>query len=604
MKLFEKIVLILIFVLFIPYVRAQNCIDHDGGLEYSVKSYVTFYGENYWDRCADSKILIEGYCNEDSNLILKIYTCPDSCYDGKCVSITTTTTSLITTTSTSSTTTSTEIPTTIGEECYLESVNIDTSHCRGTGVTCCAGDRIDITANYSGNCPSTAYLQMDLADNELNYDGSGCEVYDSFPIVDQFCNGLADIDGLGFFVMCSANTCTGSTQLPSGTYAVSAQDCIGKTINVGFGGLYKNGFPCDGANPVSNYAWTYVILGSITFGTDSQCGAGTTTTTIVISTTTSTVSITTTSISTSTSTTVPTTTIITTSTASTIPVTTESTTTTTPTQLSIETIPSSEKYNSCSNSYNIECNEIIRREVTKNQSYDEKDYYSFTLDEQKKVRIRINSTIIPDPDNPDVELFGDYDLYTKWDSSCPTVNEYYCDSDKTDCCNAREGTYDCGPCSFDIDENNNMNEFCPEDGEKILKPGTYYFFVYNYIGNAPYDVNLKCSDITQILTTTSLITTSISKTTTSISESVSESQPSITSTITTSVTTTIIKHGGGGGGGGGKIYPLNINSTILVAIIIAVVFLVIILSLMKFTKNKNQEPKPEDEEEESEESFY
>ena len=92
MKLFEKAVLILIFLLIIPIVNAQNCNDYDGGLNYFQKSYVRFYGVDYWDRCIDSKILIEGYCDQVGNLILTTYTCPNSCVDGACASITTTTT--------------------------------------------------------------------------------------------------------------------------------------------------------------------------------------------------------------------------------------------------------------------------------------------------------------------------------------------------------------------------------------------------------------------------------------------------------------------------------------------------------------------------------
>ncbi|MCX6821307.1 MAG: hypothetical protein NTW30_00865, partial [Candidatus Aenigmarchaeota archaeon] len=339
MRLLRKIILLLVFILIIPFCYAQNCIDPDGGQNYYQKSCVTFYGiENYYcDRCINSNILLEAYCEGD-NLIFKKYDCPlNSCVDGTCTSTTTTSTTTTTRTTTTTTTTTSTTTTTIStttitvEECYLNNVNIDTFHCSGAEGTCCAGDRIDVTAYYSGSCPLSAYLQLDIADNELNYDGSGCEVYDSSPIVDQFCNGLADIDGLGFVVTCSGGTCIGSTQLPSGTYAVPVPDCRGVRIDTGGAGLYKDGFPCQEDNPVSNYAWTNSISGSISFGIDLQCGAILTTTTTTIMTTTTRTTTTTSSTTTTVLLAPPTSTTARTSTTIQTTTTTSTTTTTNPT---------------------------------------------------------------------------------------------------------------------------------------------------------------------------------------------------------------------------------------------------------------------------------
>jgi hypothetical protein len=535
-------------------ISESTCYDPDGGLNYTEKSYVRFYGVNYWDRCVDSKILIEGYCDQAGNLILTTHTCSNSCSDGTCTSITTTTT------------------TTTIEECNLNNVNIDTPHCRGIGGTCCAGDRIDVIAYYSGNCPTTAYLQLDLADNYLGYDGSGCEVYDDSPLIaNSECNGLADIDGLSFPVTCSDGACKGSTQLPSGTYAVPAPDCKGVTVNTGWTGLYRDGFPCEEDNPVSYDAWTNSISGSISFGTDLQCGAITTTTTVPSTTTTTSfttsTSTTTTALTSSTTTTIRTTTTSTTTTRTTTTSTTTTigitTTTTVPTTTTTTiwsggmTIQANEKYDSCpNNAYTINCNQIIRREVTVGESYDIKDYFKFTLDRRMKVRIHLSSTIIPDPNDPDYGLFGDYDLYAKWDGSCPNINVYYCEDYKTTCCGNRVGSWECGPCSEDVDEYNNMDEFCPEEGERTLEPGTYYFLVYNYNGDAPYDVNLICSDITQVTTTTTTTegatttTVSVQTTTTSISGSTTTMttlEGATTTTTTVESTTTTIKEGRGGG---------------------------------------------------------
>jgi hypothetical protein len=254
---------------------------------------------------------------------------------------------------------------------------------------------------------------------------------------------------------------------------------------------------------------TYYCPGSCSEG---KCVSSVTTTTTIQGTTTSTLHETTTPTTTpTTSTTIPS---VTTTTIPTIP------------GFSRKTIEKPEHYESCSGGYNIECNQIVRRDIYPVDGYDLRDYFKFTLDRTTKVRIRLNSTIIPV--NQDINMSGDYDLYVKWDGSCPVATgpyhydtSYRCYSHcecndqmciyciKEDCCDLRtEKYFDCGSCSNEVDEYENMNEFCPEEGERTLEPGTYYFFVYDFLGDAPYEVTLSCSDVTPIATTTVPTTTS------------------------------------------------------------------------------------------------
>jgi hypothetical protein len=405
MKSLERMSLVLIFLLFIPTSYAENCIDPDGGTNYYHYRCVTFYEQNYCDRCINSNILIESSCTEDQLTLTKHDCFPGSCVDpGECVAISTTTISV------SSSTT------------------------------------IEVTSSTVG-----------------------------------------------------------------------------------------------------------------------------TTTSMVA----------------------------------------QSTTTSTSTGSSMLIIQADEIYDSCSNAYDIVCNQLVRREVNVFEAYDNKDYFKFTLDEKMKVRIRLNSTNIfgPDPRNPNemVEYYGDYDLYTKWDGACPDVSSYYCNDNKIVCCSQKTGTYDCGPCSDNMDEYNNSIESCPEEGEQTLEPGTYYFLVYNYIGDAPYDVNLICSGITnlpdQTTTTVSGFTTTIlnpngwTTSTTKTSDFFSTTTVSETSMLvlesTTTIEETIIEKG-----------ELSINNTIFIAIVIALLVLVIMFSIMKFTKSKSSGPKPKYDEETIEQPFY
>jgi hypothetical protein len=109
MRLFEKIVLLLVFILLVPFVYAKNCDDLYGGLDYFKSGCIVFYDSEYCDRCVDSNVLIEVYCKEN-NLVLEKYDCPNGCIDGECISTTTTTTS-----TTTITTTSVELTTTVIE---------------------------------------------------------------------------------------------------------------------------------------------------------------------------------------------------------------------------------------------------------------------------------------------------------------------------------------------------------------------------------------------------------------------------------------------------------------------------------------------------------
>jgi hypothetical protein len=561
MKSLEKIIIMLIFLMFIQFVYAQNCNDPDGGLDYSKQSRVTSdYGE-YSDECIDSKLLIEAYCTDD-NLNLTVYECPYECKDGACVSSVTTTTIPELTTTMTTTTSSVTTSTTVLEECSLDNVTIDTSLCTGMDGTCCQGNTIKATAKISGPCPSEAYLQVDL------FGDTGCQIFDNLPI-GRDCIGLSDIDGLSFNVDCSGDTCTGSTQLPSGIYVIPVPICVGVTVNPVDAGLYKDGFPCEGDNPVSYYnAWTNLVYGSITFGTDSQCSA-TITTTSTISTVSTTITQTTTSSSVST------------------------TTTTLSNTPSIDILQTDEKCDSCSDGCAIECNHIKRRNFI---PYDDKDFFKFTLDRRMRVRIRLNST-----NDVNKKLFGDYDLYVKWDGSCPDINPYYCldgcpECSKANCCDSRTGNYDCGPCSESIDELNNMNEFCPEEGERILEPGTYYFMVYNFVGNVPYDVNLICSNIIETTTTIlentgpgggrTFTSTSSYTTTTFPRETVTTYQEYTTTTEEYTTTTEADKSEG-------KTPMTNVitkNYILIIATILSLILLV--LGIYKII-GKRTEPKPD-----------
>ncbi|MDI6826052.1 MAG: PPC domain-containing protein [Candidatus Aenigmarchaeota archaeon] len=146
------------------------------------------------------------------------------------------------------------------------------------------------------------------------------------------------------------------------------------------------------------------------------------------------------------------------------------TTQTTTSVPSSTTIPSLGGCDSCLGACRIECDQTIRRSTLQGDS----DYFKFTLSTEKKVRIQLNSIIKNNN-------FGDYDLFANWDSTCPEVGRYYPNECST------EGGYDCGPCSGET----------KEECTGTLKPGTYYFMVYNYKGeNFSYEVSLVCSDVT------------------------------------------------------------------------------------------------------------
>jgi hypothetical protein len=625
MRLFKKIVLIVIFLLFIPFVYAQNCIDHDNGLDWYTSSNVTFYGLDYLDRCVNSKILIEGRCDENENIILTSHDCsPSTCENGKCFQITTTTTSTITTT------TMTIIPILTVES------------------------RVDITGNYISNMPIEVDSNRKLTDDGIvTYPLSpGVHSIEAFDynsrefshFWDQDCDGNGnwkDVTKPYNFMMygndrsitalykvftkivdlkydgtkitgqlldeedysiigagCYHNSCSNPDSCEKIIYpnrdvklyyyndSWKSIDSVDSSIDEG---SFSYNWVCTGGT--TKIKAEYIPSGDNWYYSSSMieipvsCVIATTTTTTIRSTSTTTTSPTTTTstTTTSTSTTVRSTSTTTTTsetTTTSLGETTTITTTSLPTSPSM-TIQSSEKYDSCpNNAYTINCNQIIRREVNPGEAYDAKDYFKFTLDKRMKVKIYLSSEY-------------DYDLYVKWDGLCPDVagpysngKSYYCHYDctcdengvctgyckdsceyddivkyyagcsKQDCCNKRIGTYDCGPCSDNIDEYNNMNEFCPEEDEKTLEPGTYYFLVYNYVGDAPYDVTLVCSDVSQVTTTTTTTegatttTVSVQTTTTSISGSTTTMttlEGATTTTTTVESTTTTIKEGRGGG---------------------------------------------------------
>lgn len=164
--------------------------------------------------------------------------------------------------------------------------------------------------------------------------------------------------------------------------------------------------------------------------------------------------------------------VATTTIETTVPTTTTSITTST-------TIRSLKECNSCSEACKIECDQAIKKSTLQSDS----DYFKFTLPTEKRVRIQLNSIIKNNN-------FGDYDLFANWDGTCPEIGRYYPNECST------EGVYDCGPCSGETKEE------CTE----TLKAGTYYFTVYNYKGeNFSYEVNLFCSDINSITTTSTTV---------------------------------------------------------------------------------------------------
>jgi hypothetical protein len=539
MKSFEKIALMLIFLMFIHFVYAQSCNDPDGGLNFSEKSCVTSdYGE-YCDLCIDSELLIEAYCTEDK-LNLTAYDCPDSCSDSKCVSsVATTTTIPETTTTTSTTTTTTTMMTT--------STTIPSSEepCSEEGDYCYYEEEI------SGYCVSKGY-------------------YNTHPGWFKYLTGNYSCGTNYCCIACAKNDCCWG--LRGYCYSFETDTFTGCYGNFSIGGYsYKCGEK-GGEQCVLNSEGYYLIDPQVEppYG-KIKCVAST-----EISTT---------------STTFQTTTIS------------GSTTTSLPNILSIKTLQTNEKCDSCLDGCTIECNHIVRRE---NSSYDDKDFFKFTLDRRMKVRIRLNSTNIPNPKTPGVYPLGDYDLYAKWNGSCPDVGSYYCldacsECTKKDCCNLRIGNYDCGPCSENIDEYKNMNEFCPENDERILEPGTYYFLVYNFAGNVPYDVNLICRDVFQTATTTISANTASGggKTTTPIHGFTTTTFTSDKVTIYTEYTTTteVVD--------GGKKLIMGLSTKNYILIIATILSLILLLfGVYKIISKKTEEPKPEYTKENIEQPLY
>lgn len=206
----------------------------------------------------------------------------------------TTTTSTMTTASTTTTSTTSTTTTPAPIPCSLNSVSI-TPQC----TSCNSGDKIKIDVSYSGNCPSTSYIQIDASS-----DDSTCKIYDQ----DRNTCAVDENSIIGMNIQCASSPCSANWQIPT-----IPSNCFGKTIKATVASL-RNNYPCNSGTGLTSVTPT----GSFTFYSPQSS--------TTISTTTSTTSTTTSSITT-TSTTTTTSSTTTTSTTST----TTSTTTTTPT---------------------------------------------------------------------------------------------------------------------------------------------------------------------------------------------------------------------------------------------------------------------------------
>ncbi|NOZ80169.1 MAG: hypothetical protein GXP63_00730 [DPANN group archaeon] len=102
--------------------------------------------------------------------------------------------------------------------CYLDSVSIS-PNCGPDG--CRKGDTVSINAVYHGNCPATAYVQVDAA-------SAKCAITHNN-------NEMSGIYG----------TCSAPGNCQAWTVPDISSDCLGETADATYAGLYKDGYPGD-----------------------------------------------------------------------------------------------------------------------------------------------------------------------------------------------------------------------------------------------------------------------------------------------------------------------------------------------------------------------
>jgi hypothetical protein len=159
------------------------------------------------------------------------------------------------------------VTTTTTVPCDLQKVNI-TPRCSSS--ECGAGEKIEVNAVYSGNCPDTSYIQV-------NANGTDC-----FICCDH-CNMT------GITVSCSDSSCYKNWTIPT-----IPAECQGKNVNATYS-FISDGDPCDGhtkkdsVTPTGSFTFYLTTTTPTTTSPGGDGGGATstsTTTTTIITTTT------------------------------------------------------------------------------------------------------------------------------------------------------------------------------------------------------------------------------------------------------------------------------------------------------------------------------
>ncbi len=139
------------------------------------------------------------------------------------------------------------------ESCNFGPVGVSPSCSLGYSSNCEPGDQVSVTATYSGKCPSTAYIQVDMSTGQTG----NCD------IVDQG-RSQCDTDPnkiTGINVQCTKSVCTGIWTIPD-----VPDNCKGKIVSATASSI-RDDYPCAGGKTYNTAAAT----GSMKFFSENEC---------------------------------------------------------------------------------------------------------------------------------------------------------------------------------------------------------------------------------------------------------------------------------------------------------------------------------------------
>jgi hypothetical protein len=173
------------------------------------------------------------------------------------------------------------VTTTTTVPCDLQTVKVGPKCSGDSSSDCAPGEKIQVNATYSGNCPDPAYIQV-------NANGTGCYICDQDR--DTCASNLCNMTGIA--VSCSGSPCSEDWTVPT----VPAE-CQGETVNATYSSLNSN-YPCrtgnqkkDEVTPTGSFTFYLTTTTPTTTSPGGNGGDGdgtstsTTTTTVVTTTT-------------------------------------------------------------------------------------------------------------------------------------------------------------------------------------------------------------------------------------------------------------------------------------------------------------------------------